>query len=95
MVNNIENSQKLFGCTIIEGDLNLQVKGGENIIMELEKNLGSIEEIRGILRITRSFPLLSLSFFKSLRNITGNIDGVHSTDSEYVFDQLSTRHTTF
>lgn len=73
-VNNIETVQKLRGCTIVDGDLDMQIKGGENIIQELERSLGSIEEIRGVLKIARSFPLLSLSFFKNLRNITGNQD---------------------
>ena len=65
------------GCTAIDGDLEMQIKGGDNIIQELERSLDSIEEIRGVLKISRSFPLLSLSFFKNLRKITGkrNSDG--------------------
>ena len=72
-MNNIEAVQKLRGCTTIEGNLEIQIKGGENIIQELERNLGDIEEIRGILKVARSFPLLSLNFLKNLKNITGKI----------------------
>lgn len=88
-MNNIEAVQKLRGCTTIEGDLDIQIKGGDNIVQELEKNLGDIEEIRGILKVARSFPLLSLNFLKSLRNITGRQttsdpsadgDGTHHED---------------
>ena len=71
LVNNIETAQRLKGCSFIKGDLEIQIKGGANIVSELEKNLGNIEEIRGTLKIVRSFPLLSLNFFKRLRVIHG------------------------
>ncbi len=75
--------QKYKGCTIVRGDLDIQnIKGGENIIKELEQNLGDIEEIRGILKVVRSFPLLSLNFLKSLRNITGRLSTSKPRDLE-------------
>jgi hypothetical protein len=70
-LNNIETVQKLRDCTAIDGDLEMQIKGGGSIIQELERSLGNIEEIRGKLKIVRCFPLLSLNFLKSLKTITG------------------------
>ena len=66
------------------GNLDLQIKRGDNIIQELERSLGSIEEIRGKLKIVSPFPLLSLSFFKNLRNITGGLERrAFSFEDEY------------
>jgi len=87
LVRNIETVQKLRGCTTIDGDLEMQIKGGDNVIQELERNLGSIEVIRGILKITRSILIFSLSFFKSLRTITGNPEPLHSTGSKNFDDE--------
>lgn len=86
-VSNIETVQKLRGCTTIDGDLEMQIKGGDNIIQELERSLGSIEVIKGVLKITRSFPILSLSFFKSLRTITGK--PIHSSGSKNFDDEYA------
>lgn len=86
-VSNIETVQKLRGCTTIDGDLEMQIKGGDNIIQELERSLGSIEVIKGVLKITRSFPILSLSFFKSLRTITGKPETIHSSESKNFDDE--------
>lgn len=91
-VNNIETVQKLRGCTIIDGDLDMQIKGGENIIQELERSFGSIEEIHGVLKIGNSFPLLSLGFFKSLRNITGTLSVSHPKLFYDEYDLYSVNH---
>ncbi|KZS17897.1 Tyrosine-protein kinase receptor [Daphnia magna] len=88
-LSNIETVQKLRGCTTIDGDLEMQIKGGDNIIQELERSLGSIETIRGVLKITRSFPILSLSFFKSLKTITGKPDAIHSSGSKNFDDEYA------
>lgn len=45
---------------------------------ELEKNLADIEEIDGHLKITRSYPLVSLYFFKNLKLITGRTSAVQN-----------------
>ena len=37
----------------------------------LEERLGSIQVVTGMLKVLRSYPLLSLSFLKSLRSIEG------------------------
>lgn len=77
-LNNIETVQKLRGCTTIEGSLEIQIKGGENIVKELERSLGDIVEINGYLKIARSFPLVSLGFLRSLRHINGASDNEHA-----------------
>ncbi|XP_011648405.1 insulin-like peptide receptor isoform X2 [Pogonomyrmex barbatus] len=71
-VDSIASAQKLRGCTNIAGSLEIQIRGGKNIVKELEDNLNMIEEIDGYLKIVRSFPLISLNFLKNLRVIHGN-----------------------
>lgn len=46
----------------------------DNIVRELETFLSDIEVIEGNLSIVRSYPLLSLNFFKKLRIIKGTTD---------------------
>ncbi|KAK2579468.1 hypothetical protein KPH14_010782 [Odynerus spinipes] len=70
-VDSIASAQKLRGCTHITGSLEIQIRGGKNIVNELEDSLNMIEEIDGYLKIVRSFPLISLNFLKSLRVIRG------------------------
>lgn len=72
-VDNIASAQKLRGCTHIAGSLEIQIRGGKNIVKELEDNLSTIEEINGYLKVIRSFPLISLNFLKNLRVIHGKI----------------------
>lgn len=72
-VDSIASAQKLRGCTHITGSLEIQIRGGKNIVKELEDSLSMIEEIDGYLKIVRSFPLISLNFLKNLRVIRGNI----------------------
>lgn len=43
----------------------------DNVVRELEHFLADIEVIEGALRVVRSFPILSFSFFKKLRTIQG------------------------
>ena len=43
----------------------------ENVVDELEKNLGKVKVITGSLKISRSFPIVSLDFFKSLKEVQG------------------------
>lgn len=70
-VDSIASAQKLRGCTHIRGSLEIQIRGGKNIVKELEESLSMIEEIDGYLKIVRSFPLISLNFLKNLRIIRG------------------------
>ena len=43
----------------------------ENVVDELLKNLGQVSVITGTLKISRSFPIISLDFFKSLTEVQG------------------------
>lgn len=70
-IDSIATAQKLRGCTHIRGSLEIQIRGGKNIVKELEDSLSMIEEIDGHLKIVRSFPLISLNFLKNLRLIRG------------------------
>lgn len=40
---------------------------------KLDESLSMIEVIDGYLKVVRSFPLISLNFFKKLRHIRGNV----------------------
>ncbi|XP_046662039.1 insulin-like peptide receptor isoform X2 [Homalodisca vitripennis] len=71
-VDSIANAQRLRDCTYIKGSLEIQIRGGINVVKELEENLNKIEEISGYLKIVRSFPIMSLNFLKKLRIIHGN-----------------------
>ncbi|XP_043946685.1 insulin receptor [Protopterus annectens] len=70
-VDSVNSAQELRGCTVINGSLVINIRGGNNIAAELEANLGLIEEITGFLNIRRSYALVSLSFFRKLRLIRG------------------------
>lgn len=43
----------------------------EDVVKELEKQLSTIEEIKGTLKVIRSYPLKSLNFLKNLNRIGG------------------------
>ncbi|XP_071446667.1 insulin-like peptide receptor isoform X2 [Hetaerina americana] len=70
-IDSIAAAQQLRGCTYIKGSLEIQIRGGKNIVKELEDNLQMIEEIEGYLKIVRSFPLVSLNFLRNLSVIHG------------------------
>ncbi|XP_053558856.1 insulin receptor [Bombina bombina] len=72
-IDSVTSAQELRGCTVINGSLIINIRGGNNIAVELEANLGLIEEITGYLKIRRSYALVSLSFFRKLRLIRGDV----------------------
>ncbi|XP_054837014.1 insulin receptor-like isoform X1 [Eublepharis macularius] len=72
MVDSVTAAQELRGCTVVNGSLVINIRGGSNIAAELESNLGLIEEITGYLKIRRSYALVSLSFFRKLHLIRGH-----------------------
>nr|XP_029731504.1 insulin-like receptor isoform X2 [Aedes albopictus] len=86
-IDNIQSAQLLKGCEIIDGSLEIQLRsrGGENIVKELENFLSSITEIKGYLKVVRSYPLLSLGFLKKLKIIHGKGNKV-SNSSLYVVE---------
>ncbi|KAM4706801.1 insulin receptor [Discoglossus pictus] len=72
-IDSVTSAQELKGCTVINGSLIINIRGGNNIAVELEANLGLIEEITGFLKIRRSYALVSLSFFRKLHLIRGEV----------------------
>lgn len=86
-IDNIQQVQTLKDCEIIEGSLTIQLRsrGGENIVKELEEYLRTITEITGFLKVIRSYPLLSLGFFKNLKKIGGTESKI-SNASLYVVE---------
>ncbi|CAL8254318.1 unnamed protein product [Merluccius merluccius] len=70
-VDSVTSAQALRGCTVLNGNLIIKIRGGNNIAAELEANLGQLEEITGYLMIRRAYALVSLSFLRKLRLIRG------------------------
>uniref|UniRef100_A0A3Q3XF24 Tyrosine-protein kinase receptor n=1 Tax=Mola mola TaxID=94237 RepID=A0A3Q3XF24_MOLML len=70
-VDSVTAAQDLRGCTVLNGSLVINLRGGNNIAAELEANLGQLEEITGYLTVRRSYALVSLSFLRKLRLIRG------------------------
>ncbi|XP_078388482.1 insulin-like growth factor 1a receptor [Cetorhinus maximus] len=84
-IDSVTAAQNLQGCTVIDGNLIITIRRGNNIAAELEANLGLIETISGYVKIRHSYALVSLSFFKSLRYINGE-DQLEGNYSFYVLD---------
>lgn len=81
-VRSLGESEELYGCQVISGDLFIRLHHGvADTTQRLERNMGDIEEIEGILRVYRSPALTSLSFLRNLRIIHGN----RKTDEKYTF----------
>lgn len=66
-----------YSCTVI-------FHVSENVIKELEQSLSDIEEIEGALKVMRSYPLISLNFFKKLKVIHGR--NIQENYALYVMD---------
>ncbi|XP_041035673.1 insulin-like growth factor 1 receptor [Carcharodon carcharias] len=84
-VDSLATAQHLAECTVIEGNLIVNIRGGNNLAVKLEIYLGLIETITGFLKIKHSFALVSLSFFANLKLIQGDsmVDGNYTL---YVLD---------
>ncbi|KAJ8408227.1 hypothetical protein AAFF_G00256410 [Aldrovandia affinis] len=74
MVDSVTAAQALRGCTVLNGSMIINIRGGNNIAAELEANLGQLEEITGSLTVRRSYALVSLSFLRKLKLIRGDIE---------------------
>ncbi|CAH3033119.1 unnamed protein product [Pocillopora meandrina] len=70
-IDSLETLNKYKGCTEIEGNLIIKIRGsgGSGIGTQLEENLGQIEKVKGYIVIRESASLTSLNFFKNLREI--------------------------
>ncbi|KAL6267449.1 hypothetical protein P5V15_000525 [Pogonomyrmex californicus] len=76
IIRHISDAQSFRGITVVKGALEFQIRNGNpNIMNELADAFGLVEEITDYLKITHSFPITSLSFFKKLKVIKGeNLD---------------------
>ncbi|XP_078480098.1 insulin-like growth factor 1 receptor isoform X1 [Lampetra fluviatilis] len=72
-INSLTAAQELYGCTELDGNLTIDIRGGNNIAAELETNLGLIEMVTGFVKIKRSSALVTLAFLKNLRIIRGDM----------------------
>ncbi|KAI0216277.1 Insulin receptor [Lamellibrachia satsuma] len=71
VIDNVAAAQKLKGCVVINGILEIQIRGGSHVGRELEENLGMIEEVTNYVKIVRSYAIVSLRFLMNLRVIHG------------------------
>ncbi|TRY86717.1 hypothetical protein DNTS_031468 [Danionella cerebrum] len=71
VIDSVDAAQSLKGCTVIKGNLHINIRRGTNIASELENFLGLIKTVTGYIKIRSSHTLTSLSFLKSLRYIHG------------------------
>ncbi|XP_056621514.1 insulin-like growth factor 1a receptor [Triplophysa dalaica] len=80
-IDSVDAAQSLQGCTVIRGNLHINIRRGNNIASELENFMGSIQKVTGYVKIKHSHTLGSLSFLKSLQYI----EGEELTDQSYAF----------
>ncbi|XP_030045590.1 insulin-like growth factor 1 receptor [Microcaecilia unicolor] len=85
VIDSVTSAQMLQGCTIIKGNLVINIRRGNNIATELKNFMGLIETVTGYVAIRHSHALLSLSFLKSLRYILGE-EQQEGNYSFYVLD---------
>ncbi|KAM8877901.1 insulin-like growth factor 1 receptor [Synchiropus picturatus] len=81
VVDSMDAAQSLKGCTVIKGNLHINIRRGHNMVAELESFTGLIQRVTGYVRIRRSHTLSSLAFLRSLRTI----DGEQLLDDTYAF----------
>uniref|UniRef100_A0A8C7MXL4 Tyrosine-protein kinase receptor n=1 Tax=Oncorhynchus kisutch TaxID=8019 RepID=A0A8C7MXL4_ONCKI len=79
------------GCTVVKGNLQINIRRGQNIVSELESFMGLIQTVTGYVRIRHSQTLGSLSFLKSLRYINGE----DLMDDMYAFHAVDNQHLQF
>lgn len=72
-VNSREAAERFRHCTHIRKNLEIRVSEGD-ITPILEDTMKDIKVISGMLKVSRSFALVSLYFLKSLERIEGNLD---------------------
>ncbi|KAG7468187.1 hypothetical protein MATL_G00140190 [Megalops atlanticus] len=88
IIDSVDAAQSLKGCTVIKGNLHINIRRGNNIASELESFMGLIQTVTGYVRIRHSHTLGSLSFLKSLRYINGE----ELMDGMYAFSALDNQH---
>ncbi|XP_026031808.1 insulin-like growth factor 1a receptor [Astatotilapia calliptera] len=80
VIDSVNAAEFLQDCTVIDGNLDINIRRGNNIAPELERFMGLIQTVTGYVKIRHSDALGSLSFLKSLRYIKGQelIDNMYS-----------------
>ncbi|XP_066503622.1 insulin-like growth factor 1b receptor [Hoplias malabaricus] len=91
VIDSVDSAQSLKGCTVLKGNLHINIRRGNNIASELENFLGLIKTVTGYVRIRHSHTLGSLSFLKSLRYINGE----DLYDELYAFSAVDNQHLQF
>ncbi|XP_077376332.1 insulin-like growth factor 1b receptor isoform X2 [Festucalex cinctus] len=81
VIDSVDAAQSLKGCTVIKGNLHINIRRGHNMVAELESFTGLIQRVTGYVRIRHSHTLSSLAFLRSLRYI----DGEELLDDMYAF----------
>ncbi|XP_078138968.1 insulin-like growth factor 1a receptor [Centroberyx gerrardi] len=90
-IDSVDTAQALKDCTVIKGNLHINIRRGNNIASELESFMGLIQTVTGYVRIRHSHTLGSLSFLKSLRYINGE----DLMDGMYAFSATDNQHLQF
>ncbi|XP_044212199.1 insulin-like growth factor 1a receptor [Thunnus albacares] len=88
VIDSVDAAQSLKDCTVISGNLDINIRHGNNIASELESFMGLIQTVTGYVRIRHSHALGSLSFLKSLRYINGE----ELMDKMYSFSAINNQH---
>ncbi|KAK1798518.1 hypothetical protein P4O66_006816, partial [Electrophorus voltai] len=91
VIDSVDAAQSLKDCTVIRGNLHINIRRGNNIASELENFLGLIKTVTGYVRIRHSHTLGSLSFLKSLRYINGE----ELYENMYAFSALDNQNLQF
>ncbi|XP_029378614.1 insulin-like growth factor 1a receptor isoform X1 [Echeneis naucrates] len=88
VIDSVDAAQSLKDCTVIMGNLDINIRRGNNIASELESFMGLIQTVTGYVKIRHSHALGSLSFLKSLRYINGQ----ELIDNMYSFSAINNQH---
>ncbi|KAM4572503.1 insulin-like growth factor 1a receptor [Odontesthes bonariensis] len=94
VIDSVDAAQSLRDCTVIEGNLDINIRRGNNIASELESFMGLIQTVTGYVKIRHSHALGSLSFLKSLRYINGqelienmySVSAVNNQNLQFLWD---------
>ncbi|XP_072321577.1 insulin-like growth factor 1b receptor [Eucyclogobius newberryi] len=73
VIDSLHAAQSLKGCTVIKGNLEINIRRGHNMVAELESFTGSIQKVTGYVQIRFSNTLSSLAFLRSLKIIEGEM----------------------
>ncbi|KAG7271067.1 hypothetical protein CRUP_037966 [Coryphaenoides rupestris] len=69
VIDSVDAAQALMGCTVIKGNLLINIRRGNNIASELESFMGLIQTVTGYVRVRYSHTLGSLMYaFSAINN---------------------------